>query len=209
MILILLGAPGAGKGTQAERISEGYNLRHLSTGDLLRGAVAEGSELGRMAKGYMDAGELVPDDVILGIIRDYLHDHAGEGILFDGFPRTLTQAEGLDRLIEGYELKALALEVPDEVVVERLSSRRVCRECGKIFNPAAGIMPDGDRCTECGGEVYQRDDDRPETIRQRLEVYHNQTEPIIDYYKRRGLLVEIEGRGDPDEIFNRVRKALD
>ncbi len=209
MILILLGAPGAGKGTQAERISEGYNLRHLSTGDLLRGAVAEGSELGRMAKGYMDAGELVPDDVILGIIRDYLNDHAGEGILFDGFPRTLTQAEGLDRLIEGYELKALALEVPDEVVVERLSSRRVCRECGKIFNPAAGIMPDGDRCTECGGEVYQRDDDRPETIRQRLEVYHNQTEPIIDYYKRRGLLVEIEGRGDPDEIFNRVRKALD
>ena len=208
MILILLGAPGAGKGTQAEKIVKQYGMRHLSTGDLLRAAVVEGSELGRLAKSYMDAGKLVPDDVILGIIRDFLNEHSGEGILFDGFPRTEVQAEGLDTLLAGESVKTLSLTVTDESVIERLSSRRVCRGCGKVYNPALGIMPDGDKCSACGGPIYQRNDDRAETIAQRLEVYHDQTEPIIDFYDKRGLLVEVNGQGSPDEVFNRVRKAL-
>lgn len=208
MILILLGAPGAGKGTQAERISKHYNLNHLSTGDLLRAAVSEGSELGKMAKSYMDAGKLVPDDVILGIIRDFLNEHSEEGILFDGFPRTVAQAEGLEEILKGRAVRTLALDVPDEAVVQRLSARRSCRECGKIYNIATGIMPDGDKCTDCGGEVYQRDDDRPETIAQRLKVYHDQTEPIIDFYRNKGSLIEVNGLCDPDEIFGRVRKEL-
>ncbi len=208
MILILLGAPGAGKGTQAERISKNYRLSHLSTGDLLRAAVTEGSELGKMAKGFMDSGKLVPDDVILGIIRDFLKEHSDEGILFDGFPRTVAQAQGLEEILKGRTVRTLALEVPDEAVVNRLSSRRSCRNCGKIYNLAAGIMPDGDKCTECGGEVYQRDDDRAETIAQRLNVYHSQTEPIIEFYRQRGSLVEIDGLGSPDEIFERVHREL-
>ena len=207
MILILLGAPGAGKGTQAEKIKTGYNMHHLSTGDLLRAAVKEGAELGRLAKNYMDAGKLVPDDVILGIIRDFLKEHEGESVLFDGFPRTIAQAEGLDELIKNVSVKVLTLQVPDQAVINRLSSRCTCRKCGKVYNPALGIMPSGDRC-ECGGEIYQRDDDRAETIANRLNVYHTQTEPIIDFYRQRNLRIEVDGQGAPDEIFTRVKAAL-
>ena len=205
--MILLGAPGAGKGTQAERLVRDYSLKHLSTGDLLRAAVAEGSELGDRAKSYMDAGQLVPDEVILGIIRDYLQTHAGEGVLFDGFPRTVAQAEGLDRLVKNGRLRALSILVPDEEVISRLSARRVCRSCGRVYNLAFGILPEGDGC-RCGGELYQRDDDRAETIARRLEVYHAQTEPVIDYYRRRGLLVEVDGLGGPDEVYARIGDAL-
>lgn len=207
MILILLGAPGAGKGTQAEKIKEHYGMIHLSTGDLLRAAVKEGTDLGHLAKEYMDAGKLVPDDVILGIISDFLQEHEGDGILFDGFPRTVAQAEGLDRLLQEDTVKTVALQVDDQVVIDRLSSRRSCRACGRIYNLAFGIAPKGEKC-ECGGEIYQRDDDKAETIANRLRVYHSQTEPIIDFYRNRGLLVEVDGLGTPLAIFERVREAL-
>lgn len=207
MILILLGAPGAGKGTQAEKIREHYHLQHLSTGDLLRTAVKEGTDLGRLAKEYMDGGKLVPDDVILGIIRDYLTANAGTGILFDGFPRTVAQAEGLDQLITNEEVKVVALQVEDQSVIDRLSSRRTCKSCGKVYNPAFGIVPQGDDC-ECGGEIYQRDDDRPDTIANRLNVYHNQTEPIIEYYRQKNWLFDINGQGSPNEIFVTIQDVL-
>lgn len=208
MILILLGAPGAGKGTQAEKIVARYNLNHLSTGELLRTAVADGSELGSLAKGYIDEGQLVPDDVILGIIRDYLDEHTGVGHLFDGFPRTVAQAEGLDELLKCNSVRTVSLEVDDEQVITRLSVRRSCRVCGKIYNPALGISPAPDGRCACGGEIYQRDDDQVETIANRLKIYHNQTEPVKDFYRRKGRLVEIAGTGSPDDVFDRIREVL-
>ena len=208
MILILLGAPGAGKGTQAEKIVAQYNLDHLSTGDLLRAAVAKGSELGKLAKGYMDKGQLVPDDVILGIISDYLDAHAGAGLLFDGFPRTVAQAESLIELLKGSSVRTVSLEVDDEQVITRLSARRSCRVCGKIYNPALGINPAPDGKCTCGGEIYQRDDDQAETITNRLNIYHDQTEPVKDFYRGKRVLVEIDGTGSPDDVFDRIREVL-
>ncbi len=207
MILVLFGPPGAGKGTQAEMLTRDYNLNHLSTGDLLRAAVAEGSELGRRARGYMNAGQLVPDDVILEIIRDYIDAHTGEGVLFDGFPRTVAQAEGLDRLVDDEQVRVLSLVVPDEQAINRSLTRRVCRNCGKVYNPASGIMPKGNSC-ECGGELIKRDDDRAGTIARRLEVYYAQTEPVLDYYRNKDLLLEVNGLGEPDEVFARIKEAL-
>lgn len=208
MILIILGAPGAGKGTQAKMIKEKYGLEHLSTGDLLRNAVSEGTELGKSARGFMDAGDLVPDDVIIGIIRDYLKNLTSDGVLLDGFPRTIAQAEGLDEILMGQgDVSALTLEVDDKQVVERLSARRSCQACGKVYNPAMGIMPRGDNC-DCGGELYQRDDDRAETISNRLNVYHTQTEPIVGFYKDKSVLKTVDGMGNPDEVFSRVMEAL-
>jgi len=208
VILILLGAPGAGKGTQAERLIQRYHLHHLSTGDLLRAAVRAGNELGRLAKSFMDKGALVPDEVILGIIKDYLTAHKGEGLLFDGFPRTITQAEGLEELLAGQPVKTISLEAPDEIVIKRLSARRVCRSCGKIYNLNTGDIPGSGACA-CGGEIYQRDDDRAETIANRLKVFHQQTEPIIDFYRRRGAFLQVEGSGSPDDIFTRLQRLLD
>ncbi len=207
MILILLGAPGAGKGTQAEQIRVHYNLNHLSTGDLLRGAVADGTELGGLAKGYMESGKLVPDDVILGIINDYLTEHKSEGVLFDGFPRTTAQAEGLDEILKGATVKAVSLDVPDDVVISRLSSRWSCRACGKVYNSSLGDLPSNCDCTD-KGELYQRADDKPETIASRLEVYHSQTEPIIDFYRKKGVLIVVDGMGQPKEIFGRIKDKL-
>lgn len=208
MILILLGAPGAGKGTQAEKIKARYNMNHLSTGDLLRAAVKDGTDLGCLAKEYMDGGKLVPDDVILGIINDYLKEHRGDGILFDGFPRTIAQAEGLDKFLEGATVKVLSLSVDDQAVIDRLSSRRTCKTCGKVYNPALGNIPVDNKCN-CGGEIYQRDDDKPATIANRLNVFHDQTEPIIEFYGKRNLLVAVDGQDSPDEIFTRIQGVLD
>jgi len=208
MILILLGAPGAGKGTQAEKLVEEYGLQHLSTGDLLRSAVSDNTELGRLAKRYMDQGQLVPDDVILGIIRGYLKEHAGEGVLFDGFPRTVVQAEGLDGILNGVEARTISLVVDDQRVIERLSARRSCRACGRVYNPALGINPASpDRCA-CGGEIYQRDDDKEETIRNRLKTYHAQTEPIIDFYSKKGLVRKIDGTGSMKEVEEEIKRKI-
>ena len=208
MILILLGAPGAGKGTQAEKLVERYGLSHLSTGDVLRNAAKTGTDLGRLAKQYMDAGQLVPDDVILGVIGDFLRADLDKKILFDGFPRTVAQAKGLDVLLAGSPVRTLAIQVPDWSVIERLSSRRTCRNCGKVYNPALGIVPKGGRC-DCGGELYQRDDDTAETIANRLKVYHDQTEPIINHYRHQGVLIEVDGSGNPDQVLRRIVDALD
>lgn len=208
MILILLGAPGAGKGTQAKMISRTYGLKHISTGDLLRAAVAEGTELGKLANGYMSAGKLVPDNVMLGIISDYFAANPNTGTLFDGFPRTTEQAEGLDRLIpQGMPVVAISLEVEDELVIKRLSARVTCRSCGQVYNPTLGVFPKGDRC-ECGGEIYQRADDKAETIANRLKVYHSQTEPIIGFYRNKGVIHQIDGSGSPEDVFVRVNGIL-
>jgi adenylate kinase len=211
--VVLLGAPGSGKGTQAERIVARYGLPHVSTGDMLRSALAKGTEMGREAKRYMDAGELVPDEVVIGVVRDRLaEDDTHAGFLLDGFPRTLEQAGRLDALLgdAGRGLThVIQLDVPEDELVERLAGRRLCRSCGKgyhvVFDPprVEGV------CDACGGELYQRADDNEETVRNRLAVYRAQTEPLVEYYRARGLLGTAYGGGKmPDEVFDQVRSLL-
>ncbi|MDX1579678.1 MAG: adenylate kinase [Gemmatimonadota bacterium] len=209
MRLILMGPPGAGKGTQGERLADELGVPRYGTGDMLRDARREGTELGRRAAEYMDAGELVPDEVILGIVREALErPEAADGFVFDGFPRTLEQAMGLRDVLRqrGEEIDAVFyLGVPEEELVRRLSSRRVCRDCGNVQG-----APDGEDCTQCGGELYQREDDRPETVRRRLEVYRRQTEPVLEWYRRRSAVpvVEIDGTGAVEEVQRRLRRQL-
>ncbi len=211
--LILLGPPGAGKGTQAERLQADFGVAHISTGDMLRAQVAEGTELGLQAQRYMQAGELVPDEVIIGMITSRLAlDDAREGFLLDGFPRTVPQADALaaalDRL--GRRLNAaLLIDVPDDELVRRLAGRRVC-----VKNPAHIYHVDFDPpkhegiCDQDGSRLIQRDDDREETIRRRLEVYHAQTAPLIDYYDRAALLRRFDGQRSPNEVHDRIRASL-
>jgi adenylate kinase len=211
--LIMLGPPGAGKGTQAERLSEDFGIPHISTGDILRAQVAEGTELGAQAKRYMDAGELVPDDVIIGMITERIAGgDARDGFLLDGFPRNARQAHALDEALETLDRRltsALLVEVPDEEVVRRLAGRRVC-----VKNPNHIYHVDFDPpkhegvCDQDGSRLIQRDDDREETIRRRLEVYHSQTEPLIDYYDRAGLLRRFDGRRSPDEVHDHIRATV-
>ncbi|MEJ5186335.1 MAG: adenylate kinase [Candidatus Geothermincolales bacterium] len=212
MNLVFLGPPGAGKGTQAERISEKYGIAHISTGDIFRENIKKGTELGRKAKEYMDRGELVPDEVVIAIVREALSgEECARGFLLDGFPRTVAQADALERMLEeiGRPLdRVVNLSVPDQVVVERLTARRTCRNCGRnyhlMFNPP---KVDG-VCDACGGELYQRDDDREETVRARLEEYRRKTQPLIDYYREKGLLVEVAGDGGIDEVTRAIQDAL-
>jgi adenylate kinase len=211
--LILLGPPGAGKGTQAERLREDFGLPHISTGDMLRAQVAAGSELGTRAKRYMDEGSLVPDEVIVDMIVQRVCDpDAGDGFLLDGFPRNETQADALARALGGLDRRltaVLAIEAADEELVRRLSGRRVC-----VKNPAHIYHVEFDPpkhdgiCDQDGSRLIQRDDDREETIRRRLEVYHRQTEPLIGYYDRVGQLRRFDGRRSPDEVHDRIRATL-
>jgi adenylate kinase len=211
--LILLGPPGAGKGTQAERLRDDFGVPHISTGDILRAQVAEGSELGEQARRYMDAGELVPDEVIIGMIVERIaEDDARDGFLLDGFPRNEQQAEALSQALESLDRRltaALLIEVPDEELVRRLAGRRVC-----VKNPSHIYHVDFDPpkhegvCDQDGSRLFQRDDDKEETIRRRLEVYHSQTEPLIEHYDRAGLLRRFDGRRSPNEVHAHIRATL-
>lgn len=204
MRVIFIGPPGAGKGTQAEVISRDQGIAHISTGDILRKNVAEGTELGKAAREFMDAGKLVPDDIIIGMMEKRLAEKdCLKGFILDGFPRTVPQAKALDALLDrmGIALDGVILfEAPDEVVVRRLSGRRVCRSCGAIYNVRSKPPGEDDRCDKCGGELYQRDDDREEVVRNRLEVYKEQTAPLIGYYREKGLLVEVDASRESAEV---------
>ena len=206
MNIVLLGAPGAGKGTQAAKLVEEFKMPHISTGDMLRAAVKAGTPLGKKAKSYMDAGELVPDDVIIGLVIDRLQEPDTDvGFILDGFPRTSAQAVALDAELGKLERPldaALLVDVDPEVIIKRLTSRRMCKECGYI-----GSVAD-ESCPKCGGEMYQRDDDNEATVRNRLEVYDKSTSPLIDYYRGSELLVSIDGDRNPDEVYADVKEAL-
>ena len=206
MNIVLLGAPGAGKGTQAAKLVEECGLCHISTGDILRAAVKDQTPLGVKAKGFMDAGELVPDDLIIDLMKERIQQSDTEkGVILDGFPRTTTQAVALDTMLSelGRPLDAaLLIDVDSEVIVNRLCSRRMCKACGHI-----GTVSD-EACPKCGGEMYQRDDDNEATVRNRLDVYEKSTSPLIDYYRGCELLVTIDGDRDPAEVFADVKEAL-
>lgn len=202
--IILLGAPGAGKGTAAERLKKLTAFQHVSTGDMLRAAVREGTPVGLQAKAHMDRGELVPDAVILGIVKERMQrDGAGAQYMFDGFPRTLEQARALDGLIAaaGGEMRGVfLLDVPADLILRRLTGRRVCRKCGAVYNIHTMPTRVSGICDQCGGETYQRDDDQEATIRNRLEVYGRQTGPLMDYYRARNCLVSVKADRAMDEV---------
>ncbi|MDR0888622.1 MAG: adenylate kinase [Coriobacteriales bacterium] len=206
MNIVLLGAPGAGKGTQAAKLVADYDLVHISTGDILRAAVKAATPLGLEAKSYMDAGDLVPDEVVTGLVKERLkEDDTEKGFILDGFPRTTAQAVALASALDdmGRSLDAaVAVDVAADVIVKRLSSRRLCRACGYIGTEADNV------CPICGGEMYQRDDDKPDTVRNRLDVYEKSTAPLIDYYRGADLLIEIDGDRPVDEVYADVKKAL-
>lgn len=211
--VILLGAPGAGKGTQAERIVECFGLPHVSTGEMLRAAVARGTEMGKAAQQYMQAGGLVPDEVVVGVVRDRLAEpDAREGFLLDGFPRTLPQAEQLDEMLAGAGraiTHVVLIDVPEDELVLRIAGRRACRQCGKLYNVTYDPPRVEGVCDLCGGELFQRADDNEETVRNRLVVYREQTEPLVGYYERRGVLKSVAGGGRlPDEVFAQVETVL-
>ncbi len=212
MRVVLVGAPGAGKGTQAKFVAKHYAIPAISTGDIFRANIAAKTQLGREAKRFMDAGDLVPDEVTIGIVRDRLRqDDAQEGFLLDGFPRTVAQAEALRDMLDdlGTPLDVvLELRVDDDEVVRRLSGRRTCRNCGHVWHVEFDPPREEGVCDVCGGELFQRDDDLPETIRRRLEVYSKQTAPLVGFYKNAGLLRSIAARGQVDEITKRAIHAL-
>ncbi|MGW0698693.1 adenylate kinase [Streptomyces sp. NPDC002867] len=213
MRIVLVGPPGAGKGTQAAYLAKNLSIPHISTGDLFRANISQGTELGKQAKAYMDAGNLVPDEVTIGMAKDRMsQSDAVNGFLLDGFPRNVGQAEALDEMLqsEGVTLDAvLDLEVPEDEVVKRIAGRRVCRnDSAHVFHVTYTPPKAEGVCDECGGELYQRDDDSEETVRKRLEVYHTQTEPIIDYYKAQGLVVTISALGKVADVTARAMEAL-
>jgi adenylate kinase len=213
MRIVLVGPPGAGKGTQAAFLAKNLGIPHISTGDLFRANISRQTELGKLAKSYMDKGELVPDEVTIAMAKDRMEQPDAEnGFLLDGFPRNVSQAEALDGMLstEGMKLDAvLDLEVPEDEVVRRIAGRRICRnDSAHVFHVSYKAPKKAGVCDVCGGELYQRDDDSEETVRTRLEVYHTQTEPIIDYYKAQGLVVTILALGKVEEVTARAMEAL-
>lgn len=212
MNLVLMGLPGAGKGTQAEKIVEKYNIPHISTGDMFRAAIKDGTELGLQAKSFMDKGALVPDEVTIGIVKDRLSkDDCKKGFLLDGFPRTVAQAAALDEMLSELNRPidyVINVDVDKDILMERLTGRRICKECGAtyhlVFNPPAqeGV------CTRCGGELYQRADDNAETVQNRLEVNLAQTKPLLSFYEDKGTLRNINGQQDINVVFEDIEKLL-
>jgi len=212
MKLILLGAPGAGKGTQAVNLSQRLSIPHISTGDIFRANIKEGTELGKKAKEFIDRGLLVPDDLTVSIVKDRLQKpDCSKGFLLDGFPRTIPQAERLDEVLRdmGMELDAVInLDVPDEVIVRRMAGRRVCRNCGMAYHIVTNPPKSEGRCDSCGDELIIRDDDKEETVLERLRTYHEKTEPLIDYYEEKGLLLRFDGTKDIQETTNEIMDRL-
>src|SRR6266567_355317 len=210
--IIFIGPPGSGKGTQAKRLASNHGIPHISTGDMLREAVAEGTELGQQAAPVMASGALVSDDLMIGIIRDRLaKPDAAKGFILDGFPRTVVQAEKLDTLVGGNEangLRVLQLLVPDDAIVKRITLRRSCSNCGAIYH-LENLPPAVDSvCDRCGAEVIARPDDNETAVRKRLEAYHRQTLPVATFYKAKSLLREVDGVGPVDQVFERIEKSL-
>ncbi len=209
MKLILLGAPGAGKGTQAEVICKALNIPAISTGNIIREALAQGTEMGLKAKSFMDAGQLVPDDVVIGIIKERLaKDDCANGFILDGFPRTIPQAEALDAMGVVID-KVIDIEVPDEKIAARMSGRRVCKDCGSSYHLEYKAPKANGKCDACDGELIQRKDDAPETVLDRLAVYHKQTEPLKDYYSKKGILRIVEGQEEIADTSALTLKALE
>lgn len=205
MKIIMLGAPGAGKGTQAKRIAKKYNIPHISTGDIFRANIKEGTELGKRAKEYMDKGELVPDDITIGMLLDRIHKaDCKDGFVLDGFPRTIPQAksltEALSKLNESIDY-AINIDVPDESIITRMSGRRACLSCGSTYHIKYSAPKKENICDNCGSELVIRDDDKPETVKKRLDVYHKQTQPLIDYYDSEKILASVDGTKDMEEVF--------
>jgi len=212
MRLVLLGAPGAGKGTQAKKLIEKHGIPQISTGDILRKAVADGTPLGKEAKSYMDKGELVPDKVVIGLIEDRLKQpDCKKGFILDGFPRNTAQAETLDAMLKKLNMpldSALSVDVPKDDLMKRLTGRRTCKGCQQMYNVYFSPPKKNGVCDRCGGELFHRDDDKEETIKRRLDVYDAQTAPLISYYKKSGILKSVTGVGGIDEIFKKVCSAL-
>ncbi len=212
MRLVLLGAPGAGKGTQAKKLIEKYGIPQISTGDLLRAAVAAGTQLGKEAKAVMDKGELVPDKVVLGMVEERIKkDDCKKGYILDGFPRNTKQAEELDKMLAGLNMSltaALSVDVPLDDLMKRLTGRRTCKACGQMFNVYFNAPKKEGVCDKCSGALFQRDDDKEATIKKRLEVYNAQTAPLMDYYGKKGLVKSVSGTGSIDDIFKKVCDAL-
>jgi len=210
MRLVFLGAPGSGKGTQAKKLGEKYGLPHISTGDILRKAIKEGTELGKGARRYVDAGELVPDGIILRMIKEELTKNK-RGFIFDGFPRTLAQAKGLEKILGELGLNidgVINLTVDDDVIIERLVARRLCKSCGFEHNLQTRPPRKMGICDRCGGELYQRSDDTADVINNRLKVYRDKTRPIEDFYRSRGQLFDIDGGGDFDEVSGSIAEMV-
>ncbi len=212
MYIVFLGAPGAGKGTQAARVAEALKVPHVATGDLYRKAIAEGTELGKLAKSYMDRGLLGPDEVTIGMVLERISaPDCKAGVIFDGFPRNLKQAESLDKALaeEGKAVgKVIYIKVSEKELLERLGGRWICRQCQTPYHAVTSPPKVRGRCDRCGGELYQRPDDTMETVKNRLRVYFAETAPLIDYYTRAGKLLEVDGEGSIDEVQNRIVKAM-
>ncbi|WP_164670696.1 adenylate kinase [Virgibacillus doumboii] len=213
MNLILMGLPGAGKGTQAEKINEQYNIPHISTGDMFRLAIKEGTELGKKAKAYMDQGELVPDEVTIGIVKERLSkDDCKDGFLLDGFPRTIAQAEALQSLLSEMNESidfCLHVDVPEEKLVERLTGRRVCPECGATYHVMYNPPEKDGVCDRDGSELIQREDDQADTVRNRLDVNIKQTKPLLEFYQEKGYLVTVDGDQEIDQVFQDIQAKIE
>jgi len=212
MRIILLGPPGVGKGTQAQKLSREFGVKQFSTGDILRVAIKNNSSLSRKASNYMSKGELVPDDVMLGLIESVLFiENEPEGFILDGFPRTISQAEGLEKLFKERKIvldAVILFDADTEIITERLSARRTCRDCNAVYNLISNPPKEKGRCDKCGGELFQRDDDRKETVMKRLLVYKKQTEPLIDFYKPSGILKKVKAVGSPEEVYKLTKSVI-
>lgn len=210
--IVLMGLPGAGKGTQAEKIVAEFLIPHISTGDMFRSAIKEGTKMGLEAKSYMDQGLLVPDEVVIGIVKDRLSkEDTNSGFLLDGFPRTVAQAEALDKMLGEMNKEiehVINIDVDKNLLLNRLTGRRICRECGATYHIIYNPPKIEGRCDKCGGELYQRDDDKEETVATRLEVNIKQTEPLLNYYQNKQVLRTIEGNQEIDEVFHSIEKIL-